>query len=76
MGLEAGRDLNKLIAEKIMELEVIITEYNKGKQKVYSIGPPDYYDSYGETILHNPLPDYSEDITAAMEVFDKLRNSH
>lgn len=74
--MKAGRELDKLIAEKVMGLNVIKTEYNKGKHIVYSIGEPEYWDFAGDMQLSNPLPNYSEDLNAAMEVFQKLRDSH
>jgi len=64
-----NRELDALIAERVMGLEVV-----KNKKGGWSIGPADYYDSYGEMIMYNRLPNYSYDIAAAWEVVEKLRN--
>lgn len=75
--MNAGQELDILIAEKVMGLEVVKTEYGKIKKRtVCSIGEPNYHDYSGDLQLSNPLPSYSEDLAAAMEVFQKLRESH
>ena len=68
--MRPGRELDALVAEKVLSLEVV-----KNKKGGWSLGPPDYYDSYGEMILFNPLPSYSEDIAAAWEVLEKIRDT-
>lgn len=68
-------EINIKIAEQIFGHEVVHRTWNKGKCYSYTLGEPDYYDSYGEMILSNPLPDYCEDIKSAWEVVDKIRNS-
>lgn len=74
--MKPGRDLDVLIAEKVMGFAVIKTVWGKHKQFCqYSLGPPDYYDDAGESILHNPLPLYSTDIAAAWEVVATLQFS-
>jgi hypothetical protein len=70
--MEPGIELDKLIAEKVMGLEVVKTIYNKKQRFYYTIGEPDYYDDGGEMKLFNYLPGYSEDIAAAWEVIHKL----
>ena len=70
--MKPGRELDVLIAEKIFGHEVTLKTWNEGKCGEWSIGKPDYYDSYGESILHNPLPNYSEDIQAAWQIVDYL----
>lgn len=66
--MNAGRELNNLIAEKIFGHKVVHKTWNKGLCHSYTIGEPDYYDSAGEMILHNPVPQYSEDMNEAWEV--------
>jgi hypothetical protein len=65
--MNPGRELDALIAEKVFHHEV-----HKNPKGGWSIGEADYYDSYGEMILFNPLPNYSEDISAAWEVMETL----
>lgn len=66
--MNPGRELDAIVAEKIFKIEVCRNE--KGG---WSEGPADYYDSYGEMILSNPLKEYSTEIAAAWEVVDQLK---
>ena len=72
MTREAILQINILIAEKVFGHTVFHKSWNNGKCNSYSIGEPDYYDSYGEMILSNPLPDYYENINDAWGIVDKL----
>lgn len=71
--METGRELDILVAEKVMGHKVVHTTWNKGKSHSYTIGEPDYYDEAGDMKLWNPVPNYSEDIKDAWEVVDKLK---
>jgi hypothetical protein len=74
--MDSERKIDKLIAEKVFGQSVVITRW--GKQRQYgciSVGETDYYDDAGEMILSNGVPCYSTDITAAMEVFNHIRDS-
>lgn len=71
--MNAGIELDILIAEKIFGLEVV---KNKSGSKrggfYYSVGEPDWDDFYGDMQLANPVPIYSLDIATAWEVVEKL----
>lgn len=64
-----GRELNALVAEKVMGQTVF-----RNPKGGWSIGLPDYYDVAGLTELSNPLPDYSGDIASVWEVVEKLQS--
>ena len=66
--MNPGRELDALVAEKVFGH--VVSRNLKGG---WSLGEPDYYDSYGELILWNPLPPYSEDISSAWQVIEKLK---
>lgn len=68
--LPAGRELDAIISEKFFNLLVV-----KNKKGGWSVGPADYYDSSGELILSNPLPQYSTDIASAWEIVNKLKET-
>lgn len=68
--MEPGRDLDALIAEKVMGYSVF-----KNHKGGWSLGPADYYDVHGSLELFNPLPSYSGDIAAAWEVIEKVQAS-
>lgn len=68
VSIEPSSELDAIIAEKVLGMEV--SRNHKGG---WSLGPPDYYDSYGSIELMNPLPFYSEDINAAWDIVDKLK---
>ncbi len=74
--MNPGRELDALIAKKVMGLDV---QRNKSGSKrggyYYSIGPVHWHDFSGDMQLANPLPNYSTDIAAAWEVVEKLRAS-
>ncbi|MBA3955016.1 hypothetical protein H0X48_06890, partial [Candidatus Dependentiae bacterium] len=74
--MNAGRELDRLVAIKIMDLEVVATPYGKKGYVEYSIGEPrTYYDrANGSSELHNPLPEYSSNIEAAFTIVEKLAN--
>lgn len=73
--MKAGRELDILVAEKVLGLKVVKTVWGKRKQYgCYSIGEPDWYDDAGATELGNPLPAYSTDIAAAWEVVEHMNN--
>jgi len=59
----AGRELDALIAEKLLGFEVCRNE--KGG---WSLGRPDYWDDRGSSELLNPLPSYSDDGAAVWDV--------
>ncbi len=71
--MKAGRELNILVAEKVMHLEVA---KNKSGSKMggyyYTIGEPVWHDIQGDMQLANPVPPYSTDIAAAWQVVEKL----
>lgn len=72
-----NREIDALVAEKVMDLTVIKTTYqNKliGAVSYYSIGEPDWEDDRGDMYLSNPLPSYTLDINAAWEVVEKLQS--
>lgn len=74
--MKSRREVDVLVAEKVMGLKAVKSVWGKEKQYCsYSIGKPDYYDSYGEMILSNPVPLYSENIANAWEVVEKLQSS-
>lgn len=67
--LEAGRELDILVAEKVMGLKLSDGPFTKG----------DYYpvtecrEHGGKPMLHyHPIPDYSTDIAAAWEVLKEI----
>ena len=70
MTMLPGRELDAVIAEKIMELEVV-----RNKKGGWSIGEANYWYTNDEPggVLSNPLPEYSTDIAAAWEVVEKLQ---
>lgn len=68
--MNKGRELDALIAEKVMGLEVV-----RNKKGGWSIGPQDWFDVQGDMQLFNPLPSYSEDITYAFEVVEIVKNA-
>lgn len=75
--MNAGCELDILVAEKVMGHKVHKTVWGKQQQYYeYSLGKPDYYDDAGESKLFNPLPSYSEDISAAWEVVEHLQGRH
>lgn len=71
--MEPGRELDALIAEKVIGLEVV---KNKSGSKrggyYYSIGDAYWCDIQGEMYISNSLSRYSTDIAAAWEVVEKL----
>lgn len=67
--MNPGRELDAIIAEKIFK-DVVFRNEGEG----WSIGEPDYYDSYGELILWNPLQAYSTDITETFKIVEKICN--
>lgn len=73
--MKPGKELDALIAEKVMGLEVVRTEWKRksGASGVYyTIGEPSWDDYAGDMQLGNAVPLYSEDISAAWEVVEKL----
>ncbi len=71
--LEAGQDLDILIATKIMGLIVVKTKSgSKRGGYYYTIGAPHWDDFAGDMQLSNPVPHYSTDLNTAWEVVDKL----
>jgi hypothetical protein len=65
--MNAGHEMDKLIAEKVMGLEVTVLSADMA-----SIGSPHWIDIAGESELLNSLLNYSTDISAAWQVFEKL----
>lgn len=73
--MEAGHELDTLIAIHVFGDKVVKSTYGKEKQYVdYTIGKPHWIDLSGEMQLTNPVPNYSGDIKEAWEVVDKLIN--
>jgi hypothetical protein len=73
-GMNPGRELDALIAEKVMGLEVSFTIYPPEGADGYEIQKigGDCFD--GCTKLHwSSMPEYSTDIAAAWEVVEKVR---
>lgn len=66
------RDLDKLIAEKVMGETVVSTTWGRGKYEVLSLGDPIWYDDDGSMVISNPVPSYSENIADAWLVIEKL----
>jgi hypothetical protein len=65
-----NRELDAEIAEKILGLSV---KANKRKNiTVFTIGEPNYIDIQGCMELTNPVPFYLSDISAAMDVVEKM----
>ena len=65
--MEAGRELDAIVAEKVMGLKVV-----RNKKGGWSIGPASWDDFAGEMIMSNPLPNYSGDIAVAWDVVEHL----
>lgn len=70
MNIPAGRDMDKLIAEKIMALTGIRWSTSYPTDWIYSNG--EYV--VGKNLGWDALPRYSTDISAAWEVVEKLRH--
>lgn len=65
--INAGRELDALIAKEIFDIDVV-----KDKRGLITAGVADYYDDHGEMILYNPIPLYSIDIAAAWDALEKI----
>ncbi len=73
--LKPGRELDALVAEKVMGLKIVVKVWGTGKKyRSFSVGEPDYIYSSDrpEGELINSVPRYSTDIAAAWEVVEKL----
>lgn len=75
--MRPGRELDALIAEKIMNLKVVQEIWNDGKSSSYSLGEPDYWYTVDrpEGYLSNPVPHYSTKISDAYEVVEEICES-
>ncbi len=75
--MSPGRELNILIAEKVMGETVVKTKSgSKRGGYFYTLGEPHWYDIQGDMQLANPVPPYSEDIASAWLVVEKLSEEY
>lgn len=71
--MKPGLELDILIAEKVMGENVVINKSgSKAGGYYYSLGPARWYDMQGDMQLANPVPAYSEDISAVWQLVEKL----
>ena len=63
------REIDVEIAEKVFGHVVF-----RNKKGGWSLGPPEYYDDHGESVLLNPLPLYSELIEDSWKIVGKINS--
>jgi hypothetical protein len=68
--MEAGRELDALIAEKVMGLKLYRHEYYGLSGKLEPDGP--FLNPQGLESVNREIPNYSKDIAAAWEVVKKI----
>lgn len=66
-------DINLLIAKKVMNLNVVKNKSGaKSGGYYYTVGEPVWFDMSGSMELQNYIPDYKDDIVAAMTIVDYI----